>query len=134
MVPSDDSPEPSLNFSIGGPMIIVDDSSVKLTAQYDEGTKTTGGSPLVGLSHTNVWYQIGSAAPVKSADVPATSPTGGGHVVTDVVFPSLLGAVTVGSFWATETTVGGVESPASNKVTFTVDRTVPEAPLNFTIA
>lgn len=128
-----DSPESPNNFTVGGPMVLVDDFSVKLTAAYDEGSNHTNGTPLNDLSHSNVWYQIGAAAPVKSADIPASSPQGGGHVVTDVVFPALLGELTTGTFWATETDVDGHESPKSNLATFTVDRRVPEAPLNFTI-
>jgi hypothetical protein len=131
---SADSPETPTDFTIGGPMILLDDNTVSLVARYTEGTKHTNGTPLVGLAFTNVYYQIGAAAPVKGPNVPAVGPTGGGSIAFTLTFPALNGEVTSGTFWATETNLLGRESAPSNKVSFVVDRQVPEAPLNFTIS
>ena len=128
-------PESPLNFFVGGsPMVVLNDATVQLTAQYDEGTKHLNGSPLPDLLFTSVWYQIGAGAPVKSPDQPATVFGGGGHKTVTFVFPAPLGELTGGTFWATETDVKGNQSPASNKVTFSVDRQIPESPLNFSVA
>lgn len=127
-------PESPLNFFLGGSMVILNDATVQLTAQYDEGTKHLNGSPLTDLLFSSVWYQIGAGVPVKGPDQPATVFGGGGRKLVTFVFPAPLGEVTSGTFWATQTDVKGNQSPASNKVTFAVDRQIPEAPLNFSVA
>lgn len=128
-----DIPDAPVQFYVGGAMQVLDSASVKLVAQYTESSKYTNGKPLTNLSHTNVWYQIGDAAPVKLGDVAASAPSGGGLVKTDVVVAALEGESTTATFWAVATDTNGTESAPSTKVTFTVNRQVPEAPLNFTI-
>ncbi len=48
------------------------------TAEWTEATTNEDGSPLTDLFQTTLYYQINSEPKVFIADVPASSPNGGG--------------------------------------------------------
>lgn len=115
-------------------MIVVDASTVKLTASYVESSQDADGTALTDLAYTNVYYQIGSAPPVRGPQVPASAPSGGGTISTTILVPVAAGSKATITAWVTETDTLGNESAPSTTVTLSVDRLLPKAPTNFTIS
>ena len=55
-----------------------------LTVTYTEPTQNTDGTALDDLAKTSVYYQVGTAAEVKGPDIPASGPTGGAPISTQI--------------------------------------------------
>lgn len=91
------------------------------TASWTEPSQYQSGAPLTDLTKSTLYWKIGTANP-QSKDIPATKPAGGGSVSTTVTIPIApgQGPITV-VFWATASNPYG-ESPKSNEVTKTKDR------------
>ena len=122
-------------------MIIVDASTVRLTATFTESTKDVDNTvdpadnpPLTDLNHSTIYVKVGVAPPASVALIPATAKTGGGNISTTILVPALANAKTTFTAWVTETDDAGNEGPQSNVVTMTIDRVGPMAPINFTLA
>lgn len=120
-------------------MLIVDNNTVSMVAQYTEPTTQTDGSPLTDLHHTNVYHQVVGSPFIKSVDIPATSPNGGGVINSLILANVALGQKINVVAWITATDTVGVESPVSLVLNEVIDRLVvthfgPSAPTNFTLA
>lgn len=118
-------------------MVFLNDSEVQFEAQYVEPTTDAVGGVLEDLSHTSVYYKVGNGSAVKSHNVPATSPSGGGNITTNVVVPVAVGQKVTVAFWITTTSLAGFEGGETERVELVVDRKVkvaPGVPTNFTVA
>lgn len=115
-------------------MIIVDAATVRVAGQYTEPVIDQDGGPLADLAYTNVYYKIGANPAVRGAQTPATAPTGGGVIDTTLLVPVAQGQRVNVGFWVTATDVVGLEGPATDTITLSVDRVAPGKPTGFTIA
>ena len=66
--------------------VLVKATKPTVTVSYTEPTTTADGTPLIALDKTTIYYDLGNG-PVKTMDVPATKPTGGGQVSQTVKIP-----------------------------------------------
>jgi len=114
-------------------MIIVDNNSVSLQATYDEPTVSQDGSALTDLAYTLVEYTIGGAPAVLGPHIPASKPSGGGHITTTVIVPAPAGSKTTFLFDVFAVDLTGNKGKVSSSVSSVVDRVGPDAPINFTI-
>ena len=90
-----------------------------------------GGAPLTDLDHTSIFFDAGSGG-VKAADVPASSPSGGGPVAVTVTVPIVEGMEADVIFFLSATDKSGNESDliqgrAQGK-TLRIDRLAPAIP------
>jgi hypothetical protein len=119
------APAAAIDFTVTG---------ANLTVTYTEPTQNACGAPsatcpaLTDLDHTNVYLQIGVAAPSKLPNVAATSATGGGAVSTSVTVPIAAGQEANVTIQATATDGSGNESVKSTSATKRVDRLSPGSP------
>lgn len=114
-------------------MIIIDNATVSEVATFDEPTTSQDGSAITDLAYTVVEYSIGGAAPVVGPHIPASKPTGGGHITTTVIIPAPAGAKTTFSFDVFAVDLTGNKGTATASVQSVIDRVGPSAPTNFTI-
>ena len=96
-----------------------------LTVEYDEPTVNLDGSPLTDLAGTRVTYTVDGGAPVVGPLIPATAPTGGGHVVTQIHVPVQRGQEVAVSVTATAEDLDGNVSDPSDPVARRIDRNPP---------
>ena len=64
-------------------------TGTEIAIEYDEPTTNIDESALTDLSHTTIYYNMGSGD-LKLKDVPATAATGGGHIETKVILHILV--------------------------------------------
>ncbi|MFQ5655953.1 MAG: hypothetical protein ACE5G5_00250 [Candidatus Methylomirabilales bacterium] len=88
--------------------------SVSYTEPSQSGDST--GTALCDLSHTNVYYSIDGSTAVKGPTIPATSPAGGGTILTSIVVSIPPGKETTVDVWVTATDRCGKESKESSHV------------------
>lgn len=103
-------------------------TGAEVTASYTEPTTNVTGTPLVDLDHTNVFFEVPGSPAVRSPNVPASLPTGGGAITTTVTVPIAVNQEADVRFWATATDQSGNESPRSTEVVKRIDRLAPNAP------
>lgn len=99
--------------------LTADKTGTEVTIQYDEPTKNEDDSPLTDLDKTTIYYED------QSVDVPASAPTGGGHIVQVVTVASQPHTERDISFTATATDDSGNESVPSVPVIVRVDELAP---------
>ena len=102
-------------------------TGVTVTLEYDEPNQNTDGSPVADLDHCTLYYNMG-AGDVAGKMVPASSPTGNGHIQTPLEVPVLAGMERNVDIWATASDTSGNESPRSNTVNVRLDRLAPGPP------
>jgi len=119
-------------------MVIVDNATVRVDAEYTEPTVDVDGGPIEDLAFTTIHYRINGGVTEVAQDVLASSPTGGGVIQTSLLLPIAKGFKAVVDFWITATDTAGLEGPATQVETLTIDRVVvnvaPGAPTSFTVA
>lgn len=98
-----------------------------LEYSYTEPTTNSDGSPLVDLDHTSIYVDVG-AGPVKTLDVPATSPNGGGNIVQIIQNPFEEGKEGTVSVHATAVDDNNQESEIGAQATVEVDFLAPAPP------
>ncbi|TAL13935.1 hypothetical protein EPN95_04580 [Patescibacteria group bacterium] len=113
------SPVFALTFTVTG---------TEVSFEFTEPTTNANAAPLLDLSHTNIYFQIGSSAPVKGPNLPASAPTGGGIKAGSVTVPVLEGQEADATFWSTATDLSGNESGRSIEIIKRIDRLSPAAP------
>lgn len=100
-----------------------------VTVDYDEPTTVKSGEPLTNLKDVTIFWrldQTGVQGVEQKKVIPATKPTGGGHVtnVLTVPDPTTCGPALV-SIDAMATTTTGLMSPRHGWVGKTIDTTNP---------
>jgi P pilus assembly chaperone PapD len=99
-----------------------------MTVSYKEPDKNFDNTPLNDLARTNVYWSINGGVETKGPDVPSSSVTGGGQIVTQVTVPIAQNQSASVTIRATATDISGNESAKSTSVTKTVDRLPPMSP------
>lgn len=103
-------------------------SVVTITLQYTEPSQNADGTPLRDLDHTTIYYDVG-AGKIRVADVPASSPTGGGVITHKIIVPIAGSKKEMTAWiWVTATDKSGNESNPSQIVSTRLGRTAPVAP------
>lgn len=101
---------------------------VTITLQYTEPSQNADGTPLRDLDHTTIYYDVG-AGEVRAADVPASSPAGGGTITHKIIIPIAASKKEVTArIWVTGTDKSGNESTPSQVVSTRLGKTAPVAP------
>lgn len=122
-------------------MRIIDNSTVEVTATYDEPTKDSDSTPLVAtdnpplldLAYTSIFYKVTGGATVAAGKQTATAPTGGGKITATLVIPAPVNQKTAFDFWVTSTDLAG-NTQGETHASLSVDRMAPLPPSSFTIA
>ena|SRR5690242_2429307 len=103
-------------------------TGAQLEVRYVEPTINKDGTPLDDLDHTNVYWQVSGQPENKSQNIAATSPAGGGNIITNILVPVPADMRVTVTVSATATDISGNESPRSQAVTKSIDRLAPAAP------
>jgi hypothetical protein len=112
----------------GASAFVATPTATEVMVEYDEPVTNADGTPLQDLKETRIYYQMGSAAPTLAATVPATAPTGGGHIAQKVAVPVGPNQEADVTFWATAVDTSGNESVRSSTATVRIDRLPPAPP------
>ena len=102
-------------------------TGTNVSMAYDEPTLNSNDSTLRDLDHTTVYYDLGAGF-VKSVEVPATAPAGGGAITVDVIVPVSAGQEVDVKLKATATDKSKNESNDSPLTTVRIDRLAPAPP------
>jgi hypothetical protein len=108
--------------------ITITPQGAQVQVDYDEPTTNADGTPLDDLKETRVYVKLPNQAPSVATTVPASRPTGGGHVTTTITIPVAQGTVVAADVWATAVDTSGNESGPSNVVTVRIDLLPPAPP------
>jgi len=102
-------------------------SGTEITVTYTEPGSNKTGTPLTDLDYTTI-YVSPEGGTDFTAQVNATSPTGGGNIVEKIIVPVLVDEEVNVRVWATATDTSGNKSIDSNVATKRIDRLAPAAP------
>lgn len=94
-------------------------TGIRVPFEYEEPTTDMDGSTLTDLAKIVIYYDIvedSITTPTKLLEVPATQPTGGGHVKKTVVVPLTKNKMVTVDFHAVAVDTSGNESQKSNVV------------------
>lgn len=114
-------------------MVIVNDTTVRVSGSFVEPIVDADGGALVDLAFTTLHYTLNGGAVVK-VNQPASGVAGGGTVSVSVDIPLALSQRVRFEAWVTATDQAGLVSTPSDSVVLNLDRVAPGAPTNFTIA
>lgn len=109
-------------------MASVNVDNVTFTAHYTEPATNVSGSSLKDLSHTTIYYRIGTDARIKVGDAQATSINGGGVINESFTIEDLNDKETDIIIIYTATDLSGNESAEFAEPTIRIDQLAPAAP------
>lgn len=106
--------------------IVVERSGTEITVTGVEPVTNADGTDLKDLHHLNVYYQKATdPAPVKSPDIPATAPTGGGDINYTTIVPVGDNEDVDVAVWGTATDDAGNESAETERMIKNFDTQAP---------
>lgn len=100
----------------------------ELLCEYVEPSQNADGSQLTDLAKTRVYYQLLGQTPVVAAEVPASSPNGGGTISQRIVVPVAANTEAFVDIWFTALDDVDNESAKSDVYQVQIDKLAPAPP------